>query len=94
LLGWIFSVGLFTVNKSTFDRKPYDNELESTLSTTSVSDALSNEIFIMSYSYNYGEPRFYTKNNAKNLKNDFDVTLDFAAKATSAMPGFFDPIFR
>jgi patatin-like phospholipase/acyl hydrolase len=59
-------------------------------------DILSDEVFLVSYSYNYGEPRFYTKSNAKdkNLKLDYDVSLDFAARASSASPYYFEPVFR
>ena len=59
-------------------------------------DILSDEIFLVSYSYNYAEPRFYTKMNAldKQLKLDYDVTLDFAARASSAIPLYFDPVFK
>ena len=61
-----------------------------------VKDALSDEVFLVSYSYNYAEPRFYTKTNAKDkfTKMDYDVSLDFAAEASSASPLFFDPLFR
>jgi hypothetical protein len=61
-----------------------------------VKDALSDEVFLVSYSYNYAEPRFYTKTNSKDkaLKIDYDVSLELAARASSASPIYFEPVFR
>ena len=59
-------------------------------------DALTDDIFLISYSYNFGIPRFYTKGYAKNQSRalDYDVKMDFAASASSATPFIFDPVIR
>ena len=82
--------------KAQFDRQILDSKLLDIMGNYNVKDALSDEVFLVSYSYNYAEPRFYTKANAndKAIKIDYDVSLDFAAKASSASPLYFDPVFR
>ena len=82
--------------KAQFDRQILDSKLLDIMGNYNVKDALTDEVFLVSYSYNYAEPRFYTKTNAndKAIKIDYDVSLDFAAKASSASPLFFDPVFR
>ena len=56
-----------------------------------VSNALANEVMIVSFSYNVQEPRFYSKLEAKSNPAVYDVSMQLAAAATSAMPGFFNP---
>ncbi len=59
-------------------------------------DALTDDLFLIAYSYNSGIPRFYTKVGATDPKyeKDYDVKMDFAAAATSATPYYFDPVTR
>jgi patatin-like phospholipase/acyl hydrolase len=57
-------------------------------------DAIAEEVFIIAYSYNNGQPRFYTKRNANNFSADYDLDLNEVAQATSATPLFFDPYTR
>jgi len=50
--------------KARFNREILDSKLSEVMGSYNVKDALSNEVFLLSYSYNYAEPRFYTKKNA------------------------------
>jgi len=50
--------------KARFNREILDKKLFDVMGNFNVKDALSNEVFLLSYSYNYAEPRFYTKTNA------------------------------
>lgn len=90
------SLALYYQSKAFFDREVLDNKLMGVMNNYNVKDALADEVFLVAYSYNYGEPRFYTKRNAndKAIKIDYDVSLEFAARATSASPLYFEPVFR
>lgn len=59
-------------------------------------DALSDDLFLLSYSYNIREPRYFTKNFAMNktMSQDYDVEMVFATQATSATPYYFDPLIH
>ena len=56
-----------------------------------MSDALTDELLLMSYSFNDGEPRLYSKYNAQQNPNTYNLSLAQAAEATSAAPIYFDP---
>jgi hypothetical protein len=57
---------------------------------------LTDDIFVTAYSYNFGVPRFFTKFYAEKREYslDYDVSMEFAAAATSATPIIFDPVIR
>jgi patatin-like phospholipase/acyl hydrolase len=56
-----------------------------------VSGAIADEVMIVSFSYNVQEPRFYSKLLANSTPKVYDVSMQLAAAAASAMPGFFNP---
>ena len=64
--------------------------------TVPIVDALTDEIFIVSFDYSEGNPIFFTKLYAENpdIKNDnelYGTTLSNAAEASAAAPIYFDP---
>lgn len=96
VLTYYVAYGLYNLENSIYDRIRFDGLLETQFGDFGVRDALTEDIFLISYSYNFGIPRFYTKNYAINPSKqmDYDVKMNFAAAATSATPFIFDPVTR
>ena len=96
LLTYYIAYGLYNLENSIYDRIRFDGLLETQFGDFGVRDALTEDIFLISYSYNFGIPRFYTKQYAidPHMQMDYDVKMNFAAAATSATPFIFDPVTR
>lgn len=96
LLTYYVAYGLYNLENSIYDRIRFDDLLETQFGDFRVRDALTEDVFLISYSYNMGIPRFYTKHYASepNKQMDYDVKMNFAAAATSATPFIFDPVTR
>ena len=56
-----------------------------------LTDALTEEVMIVSYDYNNHEPHIFSKFTALNYGEDYDVLIKDAAEASSAAPFYFDP---
>lgn len=95
-LTWVGSFTLYEIDHSYYDRRPYDHLLTASFGDYGVKDAITDDVFLISYSYNFRIPRFYTKYFALNSSyaRDYDVPMDFASQATSATPLIFDPVSR
>jgi hypothetical protein len=93
---YVVSLGIYELENSYYDRIKFDSLLDIHFGDFRVKDAVTDDIFLISYSYNLGKPRFYTKYNALDpaLESNYDVQRDFAAAATSATPLVFDPVTR
>jgi hypothetical protein len=61
LLGYFGSFTIYELDHSFYDRDKFDNLLGESFGEFMISEALTDDIFLISYSYNYGIPRFYTK---------------------------------
>jgi patatin-like phospholipase/acyl hydrolase len=58
---------------------------------TMVTEALTEEIMIVSFDYNHHEPRLFTKYTAKDEPSIYNVTITDAAEASSSAPFYFAP---
>lgn len=96
LIAYFGAFAMYEIDHSFLDRTSMDTLLQKTFGNYGIKDALSDDLFLISYSYNFGIPRFFTKHLANNdtYSLDYDVKLQFAAAATSATPFFFDPVTR
>jgi patatin-like phospholipase/acyl hydrolase len=97
ILGPLTYLGAFTIyeiDHSVYDRKKVDNLLDMHFGEFGVRDAVPDDLFMISYSYNFGIPRFYTKHFAQNNEKDYDIRMDVAALASAATPFMFDPVTR
>jgi patatin-like phospholipase/acyl hydrolase len=94
LVAYGYCFALYYASYSQFDTIKYESVLTNSLSGLRLKDALTDEVFIISYSYNQGQPRFYTKLNAEKYAPDYDLELNEIAMATSATPIFFEPFTR
>lgn len=95
-LGYFGSFAIYELDHSFYDRQKFDHLLSKSFGEFGIRDALTEDLFLIAYSYNFGIPRFYTKYFAgqRELSLDYDVRMDFAAAATSATPLIFDPVTR
>lgn len=91
VIGYFVTVGIFAATDSKYERENFDKILRSYFADYTVENALTEEVLIVSYSYNAREPRFYSKYEAKTKPEIFNVTMDVAAAAASATPLYFDP---
>ena len=64
VLASLFALFVYLVYYTRFNTKTYESILTNSLSGLRLKDALTDEVFITSYSYNEKLPRFYTKLNA------------------------------
>jgi len=91
VFGYYIPITVYYLGTSNYDRTTIDFYLKSFFGHAKISDILTDECLIVSYSYNAHEPRFYSKYEAKRDKYVYDVGLDIAAGGSSATPGYFDP---
>jgi patatin-like phospholipase/acyl hydrolase len=56
-----------------------------------IREALTEEVFIVSFEYNTQQPRVFSKFAQKIDPTNYDVTFTDAAEASSAAPVYFDP---
>ena len=61
VLTYYVAYGLYNLENSIYDRIKFDGLLETQFGDFGVRDALTDDVFLISYSYNFGIPRFYTK---------------------------------
>lgn len=65
LLGYYGTIYGYKATKATYDRKNIDSILDSMFGQYYMPNALTDELLLMSYSFNDGEPRLYSKYNAQ-----------------------------
>ena len=96
LFAYFAAIAVYEIDHTIYDTKKIDTILRNYTSNFDVKDALTEELFIIAYSYNAGIPRFYTKTYASdpNLAQDYDLSMHEVARATSATPLYFDPLSR
>ena len=59
-----------------------------------ISEAITDELFIIAYDYNNQEPRFYSKKFLDFDPGVYNVSIGFASGASSSIPGGFPPQVR
>jgi uncharacterized protein len=91
VVGYYLPVAVFFLGTSNYNRATIDGILKEHFGHATINDILTDEALVVSYSYNAQEPRFYSKHEAARVPEIYDVTMDLAAGATSAAPGYFDP---
>jgi patatin-like phospholipase/acyl hydrolase len=95
-LGWFGSNLIYIATHSLNDRAGIEKICSHMFGDVPITDALTDEIFIVSFDYEYGNPVFFTKLYAsdKSIKNDEDLystSLGNASEASAAAPIYFDP---
>ena len=58
-----------------YDRTNLDTLLETYFGGIYITEALTDEVFLVSYSFNAQEPRFYSKYNARKNPGVYNVTF-------------------
>jgi len=94
IIAGFFTLVIYYASYTQLDTSKYESVLTNNLSGLKLRDALTEEVFIISYSYNIGTPRFYTKKNAEMQPSDYDLDMSEIAMASSATPLFFEPFTR
>ena len=61
------------------------------LGTNNWNDIITNDLFIVSYSYNERKPRFYSKWFIKNDPGIYSVDIPTAVASSSSAPFYFQP---
>jgi patatin-like phospholipase/acyl hydrolase len=90
-LGYYVPIGITALSSSQYDRKTYDDAIEGLLGNFMVEDALTDNVMMVSYSWNAAEPRFYTKGTSRADPGVYNVSLALAAEASTATPYYFQP---
>jgi len=91
VIGYYLPLTVYYMANSNYNRGTIDGILKEFFGHARIGDMLTDEALIVSYSYNAQQPRFYSKYEANRIPEIYDVTMDVAAGATSAAPGYFDP---
>lgn len=89
ILGYYVPIGIHALTQSQYDRKSYDEILDKMFGHYRIEDALTDEVMMVSYSWNDAEPRFYTKYASKDTPGVYNVTIALAAEASTATPYYF-----
>lgn len=91
VIGYYLPIAVFYLGNSNYNRATIDAILFDYFGHATMDEILTDEALVVAYSYNAQEPRFYSKYESKRNPDVYDVSLDIAAGATSATPGYFDP---
>lgn len=75
LIGYFGTSTVYFLTQSKYDRTNLDALLEKYFGNIYVSEALSDEVFLVSYSYNAQEPRFYSKYYSRKQPEIYNVTM-------------------
>lgn len=75
LIGYYLPITIYSLATTSLSRGPIDNLLNEMFGSFKVKDALSEEVMIVSFSYNVQEPRFYSKFEARHDPPVYDVTM-------------------
>jgi patatin-like phospholipase/acyl hydrolase len=90
VLGLIIPSVVKFIVSSMYDRSSLDRIIQSFIGNMMIKDIILDDILVISYEYESGEPRFYTKMRAISEPLLYDVKLGDAIGASSSAPGFFD----
>lgn len=87
-------LGVFLIDKigfSLFIRTGLDKEAKYYLGDVTWNRIQIDDLFIVSYSYNEREPRFYSKYFIKNDPGTYNVDIKTAVESSSSAPFYFPP---
>ena len=91
LIAFPLSTAAFRANKALFSRSGLDAAYDEFVGDTLISEAITDELFIIAYDYNNQEPRFYSKKFIELDPGVYNVSIGFASGASASMPGGFPP---
>lgn len=91
VIGYFMTPFIYAQTHSAYDRKGIERVCDEMFGNTSLMDALTEEIMIVSYDYNERKPRIFTKYGARIRPDLFLTSLSNASQASSAAPTYFDP---
>jgi len=75
LLGLFAMPTLYTLTKSSYDRKGVESICTKMFGNVNILDAVTSEIMIVSFEYNTHQPRIFTKYAARAEPSIFNVSL-------------------
>ncbi len=61
ITGFFLMPWLYSLTKSSYDRKGVESICDAMFGTTNIKEALTEEVMIVSFEYNSHEPRLFTK---------------------------------
>jgi hypothetical protein len=85
----LFVLGINTLGFSLYNRNGLDIKTKEYLGTTNWDDIMVDDLFIVAYSYNAEEPRFYSKWFIKNDPGIYSVDIATAVASSSSAPLYF-----
>lgn len=91
ILGYLLIPVFYSLTHSHYDRNGIEKVCNEMFGDTSIMDALTEEVMIVSYDYNNRTPRIFTKYGAYNNPELYLTSLSNASQASSAAPTYFDP---
>ena len=74
-----------------YDNKGIDKELRIVFGDKNWNDIITEDLFIVAFSYNEKEPRFYSKWFINNDPGTYSVDIKNASASSSAAPLYFYP---
>lgn len=91
LFGHGITAVIFKLFSASYDRSSMDKIMEDLLGDFTFEDILTHELFVVSYSYNEQEPRFFSKFFQNQNPDLYKVPIGKATGASAAAPTYFDP---
>lgn len=82
---------MYMSSRSLYNRAELDGLMEEYLGNARISEAITDEILFISYSFNNQQPRFYSKWFADKQPAIYDVKLGDGSAASSSAPVVFPP---
>lgn len=74
-----------------YDRKGIETICKDKFGDVKLTDALADEIFIVSFEFNTHTPFTFSKYNARLYPQYYDVSIANATESSAAAPTYFDP---
>ena len=74
-----------------YTRENLDSIVERLLGGRNFNDIITDEALVLTYEYNYQEPRLYTKYFSEEFPVIYDIPIHNATGASAAAPTYFDP---
>ena len=78
LLGWGLPTLVYNLSFSFYSRTEFDTLISNTFGNAMMNDSLTDEVMIFCYSYNAGEPRFYSKYFIEKEPSIYDISFTSA----------------
>jgi len=90
-LGYELPKTVNALNSPNYSRDQLDKILNEFVGMYKVSEAMTDEILMVSYGYNEQKPRFFSKHFAKVDPGIYDIPMAVASASSSSAPVYFQP---